>query len=72
MVASLAESSVNLQLRGWVKIEDYWQVNWDLNKLTKEGIEKAGLSTPFPQRTIHIQPQPELQNTSIQNLNNQA
>jgi small conductance mechanosensitive channel len=72
MVASLVESSVNLQLRGWVKIEDYWQVNWDLNKLIKEGIEKAGLSIPFPQRAIHIQPQPELQNTSIQNLNNQA
>jgi small conductance mechanosensitive channel len=72
MVSSLAESSVNLQLRGWVKIEDYWQVIWDLNKLTKEGIEKAGLSIPFPQRTIHIQPHPELQNTSIQNLNNQA
>ncbi|WP_417792781.1 mechanosensitive ion channel family protein [Terasakiella pusilla] len=72
MVASLAESSVNLQLRGWVKIEDYWQVNWDLNKLAKEEIEKAGLSIPFPQRTLYIQSQTDSKNTAIQNLNNQA
>ena len=54
MVVSLAESSVNLQLRGWTTIGDYWQTCWDLNKRVKEEIEKAGLTIPFPQRSVHV------------------
>ncbi|GAB4341935.1 MAG: mechanosensitive ion channel [Calditrichia bacterium] len=54
MVVSMAESSVNLQLRGWTTIEDYWQTYWDLNKRVKEEIEKAGLTIPFPQRSVHV------------------
>lgn len=54
MVVSMAESSVNLQLRGWTTIDDYWQTYWDLNKRVKEEIEKAGLTIPFPQRSVHV------------------
>ena len=54
MVVSIAESSVNLQLRAWTVNGDYWQTVWDLNKRVKEAIEGAGLSIPFPQRTLHI------------------
>lgn len=54
MVVSMAESSVNLQLRGWTTIDDYWQTCWDLNKRVKEEIEKAGLTIPFPQRSVHV------------------
>lgn len=54
MVVSVAENSVNLQLRGWTTIDDYWQTFWDLNKRTKEEIERAGLTIPFPQRSVHV------------------
>lgn len=54
MVVSMAESSVNLQLRGWTTIDDYWQTYWALNKRVKEEIEKAGLTIPFPQRSVHV------------------
>ena len=54
MVTAMAESSVNIQLRAWAKNEDYWQTYWDLNKRVKESIENAGLTIPFPQRTLHI------------------
>lgn len=54
MVASLGDSSVNLQLRAWATLDDYWQTLWDMNKLCKEEIEAAGLSIPFPQRTVHM------------------
>jgi len=54
MVTAMAESSVNIQLRAWAKNEDYWQTYWDLNKRVKESIERAGLTIPFPQRTLHI------------------
>jgi small conductance mechanosensitive channel len=54
MVTSMAESSVNIQLRAWTVNGDYWQTVWDLNKRVKESIEQAGLTIPFPQRTLHI------------------
>ncbi|WP_372762358.1 mechanosensitive ion channel family protein [Pseudoalteromonas sp.] len=54
MVVSIAESSVNLQLRAWTVNGDYWQTLWDLNKRVKESIEQAGLTIPFPQRTLHL------------------
>ena len=54
MVASMGESAVNIQLRGWTLNGDYWQTVWDLNKRVKEAIEEAGLHIPFPQRTLHL------------------
>lgn len=54
MVSSMADSSVNLTLRGWTTIGDFSQTQWDLNKRVKEEIESAGLSIPFPQRSVHI------------------
>ncbi len=29
MVVAMADSSVNLQLRAWASIENYWDVYWD-------------------------------------------
>jgi len=54
MVVSMMDSSVNIQLRAWAKIEDYWPTYWHLNKKVKESIEEAGLTIPFPQRTLHV------------------
>ena len=54
MVKSLADSSVNIQLRAWTTIDDYWETLWDMNKRVKEEIEKAGLTIPFPQQDVHI------------------
>lgn len=54
MVIAMADSSVNLQLRGWTMIDDYWQTYWDLNKRIKEEVEAAGLTIPFPQRDVHL------------------
>lgn len=52
MVAAMADSAVNLQLRGWTLTDDYWPTLWDLNQRVKEQIEAAGLTIPFPQRQI--------------------
>jgi len=59
MVTALADSSVNLILRGWATMDDYWPTLWDLNKRIKEEIEQAGLTIPFPQRDLHIISGPE-------------
>jgi small conductance mechanosensitive channel len=54
MVQALADSSVNLQLRIWATVDDYWDVYWEYNKVLKEKIEAAGLTIPFPQRDVHM------------------
>lgn len=54
MVQAMADSSVNLQLRAWASVEDYWDVYWKANKMVKEQIDAAGLTIPFPQRDVHL------------------
>ncbi len=53
-VAELADSSVNLVVRPWVKKEDYWDVKFDLTRKIKEEFDANGIEIPFPQRVIHM------------------
>ena len=59
MVVALADSSVNINMRCWAKNADFWNVLWDLNRKSKEDLEAAGCSIPFPQRDVHLIPAPE-------------
>jgi small conductance mechanosensitive channel len=54
MVHSLGDSSVNITLRAWAESSVYWDAYWFQMKNIKEKIEAAGLSIPFPQRSVHI------------------
>ena len=54
MVEALADSSVNLKLRVWLKAEDYWDVFFDYTEGTKKQFDAAGISIPFPQRDVHV------------------
>ena len=54
LVKGLGESSVDLGLRCWTSIDDYWPLFFDLTKRAKIEIEGAGLSIPYPQRDLHI------------------
>ena len=56
-VDQLADSSVNLFCRPWVKTEDYWTVHWDLTRQVKERFDAEGISIPFPQRDVHMHPE---------------
>ncbi|MGB5347040.1 MAG: mechanosensitive ion channel domain-containing protein [Woeseia sp.] len=53
-VDELADSSVNFNVRPWVKTADYWAVRWDLTEAIKKRFDKDGISIPFPQRDLHI------------------
>jgi len=53
-VTELGDSSVNLIIRPWVKLADYWNVYFDLTKKIKEEFDKSGIEIPFPQRVIHM------------------
>ena len=53
-VGNLGDSSVDLQVRPWAKTEDYWTVYFDLLRGIKDGCDQAGISMPYPQRTLHM------------------
>ncbi|EWH11586.1 mechanosensitive channel protein [Catenovulum agarivorans DS-2] len=53
-VGALADSSVNFNVRAWVKTADYWTVYFDLNKSIKLELDKNGIEIPFPQMDVHL------------------
>jgi small conductance mechanosensitive channel len=53
-VAELADSSVNLVFRPWVKTADYWDVKFELTEKIKNALDEAGISIPFPQQDVHL------------------
>ena len=54
MVKDLGDSSVNLNLRCWTDIGDYWGLLFDLTKAAKQRLDAEGISIPFPQRDVHL------------------
>ena len=50
---TLADSSVNVAIRVWVKNADYWNVYFDMNKRIYAEFNKKGIGFPFPQLTVH-------------------
>lgn len=52
-LSALADSSVNVVVRVWVKSSDYWGVYFDTNKAIYETFNAEGIGFPFPQLTVH-------------------
>ncbi|WP_035772582.1 mechanosensitive ion channel family protein [Butyrivibrio sp. VCD2006] len=53
-VDELADSSVNLRIRGWVKPTDYVKARWSMNEAVKKAFDKEGVEIPFPQLDVHM------------------
>jgi len=53
-VAELADSSVNLVVRPWVRGDNYWPVRFELMEAIKIGLDEAGIEIPFPQMDVHV------------------
>ena len=55
VVTGLGDSSVNLELRVWLK-DPYTEREalFDLIELAKIALDEAGIEIPFPQRTLHF------------------
>jgi len=53
-VSELADSSVNIAVRPWVKTADYMSVKFGLTETIKKRFDKEGISFPFPQQDVHI------------------
>lgn len=53
-VDSLADSSVLLAVKFWVKKEDYWQARYEMLEAIKYGFDENGIEIPFNQLDVHI------------------
>lgn len=53
-VSSLGESSVNLAVRPWARVEDYWDVYFSVLEAAKLTFDERGIHIPYPQRDLHI------------------
>jgi small conductance mechanosensitive channel len=54
VVKALADSSVNFEVRAWVKTADYWGFYFDSMIAVKKRFDSEGVSIPFPQRDVHV------------------
>lgn len=55
-VGELGDSSVNFTVRVWVKASDYWDVHFDTIEKVKLTFDEKGISIPYPQMDIHLDP----------------
>ena len=55
VVDSLGDSSVNFLVRAWVARTDFFGFWKDMNRDVKIALEAAGISIPFPHRTLIVQ-----------------
>lgn len=53
-VNELADSSVNLIVRPWVKSEDYWTFFWETMEKIKLTLDEEDIEIPFPQLDVHL------------------
>ncbi|MGJ8694109.1 MAG: mechanosensitive ion channel family protein [Thalassotalea sp.] len=53
-VSALADSSVNLVVRPWVKSADYWPTHFKLLEDIKVALDEAGIEIPYPQLSVHV------------------
>jgi len=54
VTTALADSSVNLQLRAWVKTADFWAVKNELTIGIHDAFNREGIEIPFPQLDVHL------------------
>ncbi len=54
VLSQLADSSVNLSVRAWVKSADYWDVYFKINEQIYKTLPENGINFPFPQLDVHL------------------
>jgi len=54
VVAEMADSSVNFNVRPWCATGDYCGVFFDFQKTIKQRLDQEGVSIPFPQQDVYM------------------
>ncbi|MBB6461665.1 mechanosensitive ion channel family protein [Flammeovirga kamogawensis] len=53
-VVNLGDSSVDLQLRVHISVDDYWNFLFETTEAAKLALDDNGIEIPFPQRVVHM------------------
>lgn len=53
-VSELGDNAVNLVVRPFANVDDYWDVYFSALEDSKNALDEAGISIPYPQRDVHI------------------
>mgnify|MGYP005988731831 CR=1 FL=1 len=53
-LGALADSSVNLTVRAWTSVENYWPVFFSMNERVYNEFGDNNLNIPFPQMDVHV------------------
>jgi len=53
-LGALADSSVNITVRGWVEAANYWDVFFRMNERVYKEFGENNLNIPFPQMDVHV------------------
>ncbi len=53
-VGELAQNSVQLVVRPWVRVEDYWTTRFEVVESVKEAFDRHRITVPFPQMVTHV------------------
>lgn len=53
-VATLADSSVNLAIKPWAKVDDFGPASAEINKAIVESFRAGKIEIPFPQREVRM------------------
>ena len=53
-ISALADSSVNLAIKPWVKVPDYGAASAEINQRVLEEFRRCNIEIPFPQREIRV------------------
>jgi small conductance mechanosensitive channel len=53
-VTMLADSSINIAIRPWIKVGDYVLAQGEINQAIAEQLRAASISIPFPQREVRL------------------
>ncbi len=53
-VGALAQNSVQLIARPWVKVDDYWETFFEVTEEVKLAFDAQNITVPFPQMVTHV------------------
>lgn len=53
-VSELSESAVNIGIRCWFPMDNYWKGKWRVTENVKYALDEAGIVIPYPQMDVHV------------------
>lgn len=53
-LSSLGDSSVNIVVRAWANLSDYWDIYFKMNERVYKEFPQHNLNIPFPQMDVHL------------------